>query len=216
MKTIITTVLAIVLAAGYLQAGEITGTVLDWQDRPVNNAFVMLKENPSRSALTASDGEFCVDVTGITDEKTLQVSAAGSQVAVIAVTESVTEKLTVQLKQQSPVISELEIGCGQVNFRQRWSWSGRRPLTKDQAICVKAYNAFIISKKAEGIRNKILTSRRLSKDEEVYRYIVLADIALKGYKAGKLKTDLANLCQLYCKNILPHGMWFIGKPASET
>jgi|GEM_PF-1867126 len=199
----------IIISPAVFAADSVTGTIFDWNGKPVKNAFVMLKENPYRFDLSAMNGSFSINIDGITNAKNLQVSAAGSCVANIPLTTPQTKKLTIKLKQQSPLLSQLEIGCNQATFREKWSCADNRPLTKDQEICVKAYNKFINSKQAETIRNKILTNSTLTKKEEPYRYIVLADIAVKAALSKKNKTDLNAICKQFCVNLVPHNIWVV-------
>jgi len=191
----------------------ITGIVLDWRGEPARNAFVMLVENPYRCALTGADGSFEVNIDGVADAKTLQVSAAGSDVALVPLETQKMGKLTIKLKQQSTVLSELEIGCHFVIFREIWSCADNRHLTKDQELCVKAYKKFIATKQAQTIRSKILTNRILSKEETTYRYIIVADIACQ---AKTDKSDLGLICKSYCENLLPHNWRTIKKTETHT
>jgi len=184
------------------QKSEICGTVFDWNKKPVKNAFIMLKENPYICGLSGADGEFCIKAKKLPVNKTLLISAAGSKQTVIPIKNN--KKLIIKLKKQSPDISKIEIGCNQANFRERWRWRDQHRLTKKQEVCVKAYKNFINSKKAKTIRNKILAKQPLNKSEKPYRYIVLADIAVKAYqsKRSKDKTQPGKNCLNYCKDIL--------------
>ena len=143
----------------------------------------------------------------------MQVSAAGSDVALVSIETPKAGKLTIKLKQQSAVLSELEIGCHFVTFREIWSCADNRHMTKDQELCVRAYKKFITSKQAQTIRNKILTNRVLSKEEKPYRYILVADIATRA-KYGK--DDLGLICKAYCENLLPHSWRSIKKIETHT
>ncbi len=205
-----TKLLAIIASASFAfnaNAAEITGTVHDWNGKPVKNAFVMLKENPYKSVLTGIDGSFSINCE--VSKQTLEISAAGSDFMVMPLTDK-KENLLINLKQQDPVISEFEIGCNQVTFREKWRSANKRHLTKKQETCVKAYKKFLTYKAMIAIRNKILTNRTLRKDEEKYRYLVFADIALKASQAEKLKTDLSAVCKEYCDALRPHNMWVAG------
>ena len=183
------------------------GTVLDGNGQPIQNAFVMLAENPYRCALTGADGAFSVDLSGVTNAETLRVSAAG--MVPVSVALPTLGKLKIQMNAQDAELSKIEVGCNQATFRDRWSCADNRPLTPEQQICVEAYREFIASESANAVRTKILTQTPLTEAEQPYRYIVLADMAVMAKNAGRLKTDLAKQCKAYCAKLRPHNQWVV-------
>ena len=91
-----------------------SGTVLDGNGQPIQNAFVMLAENPYRCALTGADGAFSVDLSGVTNAKTLRVSAAG--MVPVSVALPTLGKLKIQMNAQDTELSKIEVGCNQATF----------------------------------------------------------------------------------------------------
>ncbi len=161
----------------------ITGKVLNWENEPIQRAFVMVKEKPSCSAMVNAKGEFSIPVDKDLSSANIIISSPGCETYESRV--SPDSAIEVSLHRQDQVLSKIEVGAAHVllsdmalvrlyNFRE---------YTKAQQQCVDLYNEFRVTKGAE-ILKKILAEEQLSDEEAPYYYVAMA-----GYLAGAAIPD---------------------------
>ncbi len=156
----------------------ISGKVLNWENGPIQRAFVMVKEKPSCSAMVNAKGEFNIPVNEDLSSANIIISSPGCETIEKKI--NFNEKIEVALKRQDQLLSQIEVGASHVllsdmalarmyNFKE---------YTETQQQCVNLYNEFRVTKGAE-ILKKILANEQLSVEESPYYYVAMA-----GYLAG--------------------------------
>ncbi len=159
-------------------ASYISGKVLNWENKPIQRAFVMVKEKPSYSAMVNAKGEFSIPVSKDLSTMNIIISSPGCKTIEKKI--NLNEKIEVTLTRQDQLLSQIEVGAAHVllsdmalvrmyNFRE---------YTKAQKQCVDLYNEFRVTKGAE-ILKKILANEQLTNEEAPYYYVAMA-----GYLAG--------------------------------
>jgi len=197
---------------------NISGSLKDYNDKPVKEGFVMLQNHPRLCTTTDGKGQFKItgNIHALPD--TLLASWAGCETAEIPITNAVMKKLNIKLKAEDRDYTKIEVGCAILASRAGADYKihhtyeklkdTTRKITKDEQVCVDAYQAFL-KNKGEVIIKKILAGKELSADEAKYRYLLHAEISKRaGFKLfGKQKKGVKqNPYQSYCRPILDQAM----------
>jgi len=87
----------------------IAGKVLNWENEPVQRAFVMVKDKPSYSAMVNSNGEFSIPVDKGLSSAQIVISSPGCITFEGRV--SPDSRIEVTLHSQDQILSQIEVGA---------------------------------------------------------------------------------------------------------
>jgi hypothetical protein len=193
----------------------ISGTLKDYDGKPVKDGFVMLQGSPRLCATTDGLGQFKIMGKALALPDTLLASWAGCDTSETPITKAETKELIIQLKAEDREFTKIEVGCAILASRAGANRKihglyeklkdGLRKITVDEQICVDAYRGFL-KDKGEAIITKILPGKELTAEEAKFRYVLHAEISVRGgYEAFAKAKDDDDEFRVYTRKILELG-----------
>ena len=192
----------------------ISGVVKDYDGKPVNEGFVMVKNNPYLWALTDAKGRFAIRGLQGRQPGALMISGAACQVAKLSVDGFIQENLAIKLNEQDPELTRLEIGCALTMMRKA-GWLARnnekrRPPAGYEKEFVAAYENFIKGK-GKSILDKIVAGKELDTSELPYRFILHAQLALQNNAFLRRPSKPLNPEHHYLKSLIENAHAVLAK-----
>ncbi|RLC49764.1 MAG: hypothetical protein DRH79_08585, partial [Candidatus Cloacimonadota bacterium] len=186
----------------------LTGTLLDYNDNPIKEGFIMSEDDPTFWALTDYDGGFTIQRSSTNEITSITASGAGCVVTNVAITNTHQSGMVIKLAQQDPDFTSIEMGCAirtsrecasrRIRSRYNRFKDSVHALSAADQLCISNYEAFLAST-GEAIITKILNTNALSAAELEYETLMYAEIAARSYSDPAVK----NFCKAIIKDAKP-------------